>query len=439
MTAETPAAALAPEAPPPRPAEVPASASSAWTCPFCPLLCDDRPAAAPGCRRAEAALAALAMPPDAAPAASARLRGQPVPRAQALRAAAEWLRQARQPLLGGWGGDVAAARALYPLACRLGAIDDVTDGEPLAQALRAQQDRGGYTATLAEVRSRADLIVCVGSWPADRAPRLFERLLAGRESPPSIVVLGDGIDPPRSITVEGRTPDVEWLAPGQDLPATAAALHLALMRPQRGADERLRALAERLRNARYAVLIWEPAQLGRHAGLVIERLQGLIGRLNLTGRAAGFPLGGGGGATTAQAVHTWLSGLPLRSRIGPRGMEHDALRLSTERLLADRAVDLLLWVGSFPEQRPPAGDCPRILLGPPALAAALGHESATIFLPVGTPGVDHAGHLLRGDSVVMLPLQPARPIQTAPLPSVADTVNALRAELDRLDPEEKAA
>jgi formylmethanofuran dehydrogenase subunit B len=332
--------------------------------------------------------------------------------------------------VAGWGADVAAARALYPLASRIGAVSDVCDGEPLAQALRAQQDRGGYTATLAEVRSRADLIVCVGSWPAERAPRLFERLLAGRDQPPAIVVLGDGITLPRSITVEELTTDIEWLAPGQDLPATAALLHLALTRPPRCADERLRTLAERLKAARYAVLIWEPGQLGAQAGLVIERLQGLIGRLNLTGRAAGFPLGGTDGAATAQAVHTWLSGLPLRTRAGPRGLEHDALRLGSERLLADRAVDLLLWVGTFPDQRPPDGDRPRILLGPPALAHALGHESATVYLPVGTPGVDHGGHLVRCDSVVMLPL---RAVRHSALPSVADTVNALLAELQRLD------
>lgn len=401
-----------------------------WTCPLCPLLCDDRDAAAPGCARAEAALADLAVPIAGAHAGHAHLHGQPVPREQALRVAAEWLHAARQPLLAGWGADVAAARALYPLACRLGAVSDVCGGEPLAQALRAQQDRGGYTATLAEVRRHADLIVCVGSWPAERAPRLFERLLAGRDLSPAIVVLGDDLKPPRSVTVEGRSTDIESLAPGQDLPATAALLHLALVRPARCPDERLRTLAERLRSARYAVLMWEPGQLGAQAGLVIERLQGLIGRLNLTGRAAGFPLGGAGGAATAQAVHTWLSGLPLRTQVGPRGLEHDGLRLSTERLLADRAVDLLLWVGTFPDQRPPDGDRPRILLGPPSLAGALGHESATIFLPVGTPGVDHAGHLVRCDSVVMLPLRPARP---SVLPSVAETVMALLAELQRLD------
>jgi len=60
----------------------------------------------------------------------------------------------------------------------------------------------------------------------------------------------------------------------------------------------------------------------------------------------------------------------------------------------------------------------------------------TLFLPVGTPGVDHGGHLVRCDSVVMLPLQPVRHLT---LPSVAETVNALLAELQRLDAMEVAA
>ena len=31
-----------------------------------------------------------------------------------------------------------------------------------------------------------------------------------------------------------------------------------------------------------------------------------------------------------------------------------------------------------------------------------------VFIPVGTPGVDHAGHLFRTDKVVMLPLRQLR-------------------------------
>jgi formylmethanofuran dehydrogenase subunit B len=49
-----------------------------------------------------------------------------------------------------------------------------------------------------------------------------------------------------------------------------------------------------------------------------------------------------------------------------------------------------------------------------------------VFIPVGVPGVDHAGHLFRADRVVALPLQRLR---TATLPSVADALAAIDAAL----------
>jgi formylmethanofuran dehydrogenase subunit B len=45
-----------------------------------------------------------------------------------------------------------------------------------------------------------------------------------------------------------------------------------------------------------------------------------------------------------------------------------------------------------------------------------------VFLPVGTPGVDHRAHLFRTDKVVMLPLPRLR---EAGLASVADVVAAI--------------
>ena len=71
----------------------------------------------------------------------------------AIGAAARRLAASRQPLFGGLGTDVAGARALYPLACRSGAICDPAAGDALFHGLRALQDRGGFTTTLAEVRT----------------------------------------------------------------------------------------------------------------------------------------------------------------------------------------------------------------------------------------------------------------------------------------------
>ncbi|WP_338414440.1 formylmethanofuran dehydrogenase [uncultured Sphaerotilus sp.] len=381
--------------------------SLVWTCPFCPLLCDDRPASATGCALAEAGLRQTAAPSGVA--GAPRIDGQPATLESALAAAVQRLARSRQPLIGGWGTDVAGARALTTLAELSGACCDAAAGEPLSQSLRAQQDRGGYSTTLAEVREHADLIVVLGSGLLSRAPRWLERVLDGRTTPPQIVYLD---------------------APG-DLPDTLVRLHLLVAGKSPAAAEALAypalaTLAAQLKAARYTVLVWEPSQLGPHAALCIERLMQLIQRLNQTTRAAALPIGGGDGAMTAQYVHAWRTGLPLRSRHGPRGLEHDPLRFGAQRLLEDGAVDLLLWVASFPGLVaggvPAATGLPRIVLGLPALAAQLGDERHTVFIPVATPGVHTDGHLFRADGVVLMPLHA---LQDNDLPTVGAVVEVL--------------
>ncbi len=424
------------------------TAPAPWTCPFCPLLCDDGTT----CARADDTLARLTAVSGRPEALSPRIGGRAVPMAKALDAAAALLRQAGQPLIAGWGTDVAGARALYTLACRTGAISDAgadaTASEAQSQALRALQDRGGYTTTLAELRERAELIVFIGSWAPARAPRLLERALQGRDGqtrhPPRLVHLGlageaDAV--PSVVPGEGGlvVPVERLTFTGHGTgPADLADLSLALKLHVDGrssADPVLTTLAADLRASPYAVLVWEPARLGPHAALVIERLQQVIARLNTTTRAAALPIGGGQGALTAQQVHTWLSGLPLRSRIGPRGLEHDPLRYGADRLLADGAVDALLWTGAFPAMPPPASTLPRVLLVSADMAAqagACGDETDAVVIPVATPGVQHGGHLFRTDTVVLLPLHPwpAAPVGLDRLPAVAHVVGELQARLE---------
>ncbi|RZS52200.1 formylmethanofuran dehydrogenase [Sphaerotilus mobilis] len=426
---------------------------STWTCPFCPLLCDDGPTCAVS-RQRLALLDAVADRPEAA---TPRVAGQPVTLAEALAAATTLLRDAGQPLIAGWGTDVAGARALYRLACASGAISDAgpdaAASDAQSEALRALQDRGGYTTTLAELRERAELIVFIGSWAPDRAPRLLERALQGRaDRPPRLVhlglaggddavpaeVAGDGF----CVPVERRVfavPDAQPAHPANladlaDLADLALSLKLAIDR-RPGADPMLATLAGELLASPYAVLVWEPGRLGPHAALVIERLQQVIARLNATTRAAALPIGGAQGMLTAQQVHAWLSGLPLRSRVGPRGLEHDPLRYGLGRLLDDGSVDALVWTGAFPAMPAPDTVLPRLLLVSADVAAtpgACGDEAAAIVIPVASPGVQHGGHLFRTDTVVLMPLHPSptAPIGLAGLPSVARVVGDLLALLE---------
>ena len=394
---------------------------TAWTCPFCPLLCDefalDASAPVPAlrgsdCTRAQAALGQHARRPPAA-AATACVDGVPATLVDAIAEAARRLATWRQPLFAGLGTDIAGARALYRLAARTGAICDHADGAALMVGIRTQQDRGQFATTLAEVRARADLVVCMGTTAVARFPEFFNRCeLDGPDGPrPSLVFFGAPVPPGLPAGLAARTVATQG-DPFVDLQQLAALV--ALQRIEQPRAE-LVALAGQLRAARYAVLVWEPASLPAHGALWAELLQRLVATLNRHTRAATLALGGGDGAASVNQVFTWLSGLPLRTRAGPDGLEHEPLRFDAARLLADRAVDGVLWISSFdPSRLPPVAatiGLPRIVLGPPGMPERLRaqHEaSGEVFIPVATPGLNAVGHLFRTDGIVVVPLTAAR-------------------------------
>ena len=485
---------------PARPA-TPATPAAPWVCPFCPLLCEHlgvalrtAPAAAVSgqpparlvgadCARATRRLGRLlALPAEA----SASIDGQPCTLDAALQAAADILRASRQPLLGGLGTDVAGARALYRLGEATGAISDSAAGPSLTEAQRALQDSGGYTTTLSELRTRADLVLCIGGVFAETAPLFFERFVlpmrhadveigpaASPAAPPrprQVVVLGaadptrpgdpgDPADPadhanhadpanhadhadPALLARLASAPNValQVLALHGDLHTTLALLAaLVAQREIRDPPPALVALADALRAARYSVIVGAPDGLPRHGGLVVAAVHRIVERLNLHTRAAALWLGGGEGAATVNQVFTWLSGLPLRSRRSPLGLDHQPLAFDTARLLAGGAVDALLWVSCFDaDLLPPAAACPRIVFGPPALGRALRDQSAsaasaaqrTVFMPVATPGLHSAGDLFRTDGALLLPLRALPGLGDTGLPSLAGVLDDLLGRID---------
>jgi formylmethanofuran dehydrogenase subunit B len=387
----------------------------AWTCPFCSLLCEDFSLDEPmvpqlrgsDCPRAKDVLTRHARP---AAAPQALVDGSAASTDEALAVAASRLALWHQPLFGGLGIDVEGARALCRLALRTGAICDHADGAALMHGLRAAQDRGQYTTTLGEIRERADLMVCIGTQAVAHYPEFFHRCgLGHRDSPCRRVVFLDATLPaglPQSLLAQVLPGSGDLFADVQQLAAL-----VAQQRP-REPDAALVALAAQLRSARYAVLVWEAGVLPAHGALIVEALNRIVATLNRTTRAASFALGGSDGAYSVNQAFTWLSGLPLRTRAGPAGLEHEPLRFDGGRLLSDQSVDGLLWVSSFdPARLPPSSDLPRIVLGPPAMADALRAADGLrrcVYLPVATPGLNAAGHLFRTDGGIVVPLRSVR-------------------------------
>lgn len=422
------------------------AAPAPWTCPFCPLLCDDLglrasgPGGALDVTGGECALARASVARCGAQTglATPRVDGQACDLDAAVAAAARVLAASHQPLFTGLGTDVTGARALYRLACDTGAICDAGQGPALMHGLRLLQDHGGYATTLAEVRTRADLVVFIGGLQRDRAPRLWQRCGLGDEAVPDrLVVLLGG--PDDDLAVLGGLPHTraEALPLHGDLFDTLGLLATlvagrALPEPAQGAPVWAPwvGLAQRLRASRYAVFVGATGALPEHGALVMEVLQRMVADLNRHTRAAALWVGGGGGASTANQVFTWLSGLPLRSRAAPGGLEHEPWRFDATRLLADGAVDTLLWVSSLdPTARPPATVLPRVLIGLPDAAPATPAGGDEVFIPVATPGIDEAGHLFRTDGIVVKPLFAVR---STGLPSVAEVVGRIAAAVGEI-------
>jgi formylmethanofuran dehydrogenase subunit B len=236
--------------------------------------------------------------------------------------------------------------------------------------------------------------------------------------------------------------DVQALASGTDLFDTLQSLALALRpSPPASLDPAWLTLAAELRASPYVCFVWEAGVLPHHGELAAGAVQSIVATLNQTTRAGSVPLAGGDGAATAQQVHTWLTGLPLRTRLTsePGGrIEHDPIEHGANRLLVDHGCDALLWISSITALAPPAAAAglPTIVLGPPALArqadaynnntGATPGDVAAVFIPVASPGLHHAGHLFRSDGIIAMPMQ--APLKST-LPDVADIARRIGAAL----------
>lgn len=407
-------------------------------CPFCSLLCDDvvvvqgaegsLTVVANGCARASAGFAAPLTP------GPARLRGRRATLEAAVERAAAILGEARQPHFGGLATDVAGMRAIMALCERTGGTLDHMHGEALAANVKTLQTSGWMTTTLAEVRNRADLLVFAGTDAISDHPRFFERVVWNRESlfdldtgARELVYLGSGLDIKPGIRPDGRRPlhfKFDRLQMAEVVLALRALLAGQRLQARAVAGvrvDRLAALIEQMQKARYGVLVWSAAQLDPpHSDLAVDAMVDLVKELNTHTRFAGLPLGGNDGGITANSVSTWQSGFPLRTGFGPGYPEHDSLRYSTAKLIAGGGADVLVWISAYREIPPPeTGAIPVIALGRPGVQLAREPE---VFIPVGTPGVDHAARVLRCDAVVSLRV---RELRASGLASVAQVMDAI--------------
>jgi len=372
------------------------------------------------------------------PPSSPQVGGKDVSLGEAIKQAAKLLGKAKLPLYGGLATGVEGMRAVIALAERTSGIVDHALSEAQYRNFKVLQTTGWIMTTLTEARNRGDLFIIAGSDIHTLHPRFFDTIV----SPPAsmfdveapkrtVVFIGKGLD--RSGAKGSHIGEVVTIPCDDARAGEVIALVRARLRGFRVKEPTLDgvtlaeidALAERCRNAKYGVVIWAPPSLNfPHADLAVEQFAGLSKDLNQTIRFAGLSLGGAEGAVTAGAVCTWISGYPLRVSYATGAPDYDPYRWSIGRMLQDKEGDLLVWIASIsPDLAPPKTDLPTIVLGTPGLKLA---KEPQVFIPVGTPGLDHAGRLVRVDNVVSLPL---KDLGRADLPPAADILAAIEAAL----------
>jgi len=390
------------------------------TCPACGLLCDDVliennqqkiKALANGCAKA------ISFFEQSLNDTSAQINGKPVTLQQAIAHAAKILQASQQPLFAGLSTDLQGFRAIYNLAQKTNGNLQHTNAKSTARNMKVLQSTGWQTTTLTEVKSRADVIVCIGTDIVSHNPRFFERFvdcdglfISAKQR--EIIFIGENLDATAGI-LPNTTPASLLPCRAVDLPEITLVLRALVAGKQLKATEvagvkisDLQAVANKLKTAKYAVMAWVAKDLDfAHAELTIQNITDTVALLNQTTRAAGLPLGGSDGDTTANNANTWLSGLTLNNET----VEHD----------------LVVCVSSFNGDKwPPKSDKkPLVVLGNSNFCYSAVPD---VFIPIATPGLDCSGTLFRVDSSVILPL---KKISENALPTLSEVVNQIEALL----------
>ena len=413
------------------------------TCLGCGCLCDDIAVAVAGGRIVEARNACPIgrdwflrdRAADGRPAAT--VDGRPAALGEAIARAAEVLGQARAPIVVGLSGTTLEAQgAALALADRLGASVRLAHEADAAPRVRAIQRVGMVSATLGEVRDRADVIIYWGVDPVATHPRHLERFVqppgrfvpAGRSG--RTVVVFDAAPTATAAAADAFLPVAPWaqFATLWALRALVRGIEVDAAYVERSTGlppDRLRAEADRLRGARYGAFFFGPA-LGRGPGgsAVVEAALLLVRDLNEATRFVALGLGGPGNAAGAEAVLAWQTGYALGVDFAPGWPRAPEGR----DWLADGSADAALIIADdlMPSLPADSLDHLRTILRVVVAAEATPLDAgAAVVLRTATPGLHARGTVMRPDGLT-LPLRPSLPT------ALPTDLTCLAAILDRI-------
>ena len=354
----------------------------------------------------------------------------------AVASAAELLAGADLPLVYGLvQSTVEAQRQAVRLADLLHGVVDSAASPAHEPSLQAYAQLGGLTATLGELRRRADLVLFWGCDPDRLHAGFVERLAGPRPGRYRLAIdLASGRGP-------ASVPDRLSIPPESELHALLALRALVsqervdprLAEPPGLAPTALRELARRLAACDYGVILHEGDPPPDHRDVALAMALGaLVGGVTRKAHLRQVGVRGPGNPAGAENVLTWQTGFPGSISFNRGYPRYGPGEFTADALLARRDVDAALLVGVDPARHlPPAavervGEVPLVWLGAPEAPAAERSQVSIATLPfVSTPG-----HVYRMDGLALRHhAQPGDaaadwPSEAAVLASIAAAVEA---------------
>ena len=351
----------------------------------------------------------------------ARLGGREAELEAALDEAASILARARAPLVYGLGRTTCETqRAAVALAEAIGATIDPAG--PLLDGTSglAFQARGASTATLGEVRDRAEVVVVWRADPLTTHPRLLERLRLPGGADRELVV----VDTRRTATAEQADTFVELESDGE---VEALWGLRALVQDENDDGSPLGALAAQLRGCRNGAIL-------HHVRGNVEALAlgALVRDLARATHIVSVTLRHEANAAGAEDVLAWQTGYPAAVSFATGHPRANPGELSAAAVLERGDADAALVVGSDPLDHLPPAAAARLRAIPVVTVDATDTATAgaaRVAFTTAAPGVHRPGVVHRLDGVpvpLRAPLASERPSDEEVLAAIAERVARAR-------------
>jgi formylmethanofuran dehydrogenase subunit B len=374
----------------------------------------------------------------------ALIDGKPASTEQGIEAAAQILASARFPIIYGMSDTTCEAqRVAVAIGDMIHGTVDTTTSVCHGPSGIAFQGVGESTATLGEIKNRADLVVYWGGNPAESHPRHFTRYAV---TPKGMYVPNGKKDRTVVLVDVRRTPSAPvadifiQVKPGKDFEVLWALRALVKGRRIDPSIEALTGvplatledLAQRMKSCRYGVLFFGMGLTmtrGRHfnSGAVLA----LATDLNQYTHFVAKPVRGHGNVTGADNVVSWQTGYPFGVNFSRGYPRFNPGEFTTVDTLARGEADAALIIASDPASNFPRSATEHLKRIPVIVLDTKPTDTtqlARVAFTTATYGINTGGTVYRMDDVPIT----LRPAFESPFPSDEEILKAIKTRVAEL-------